>query len=229
MKKITKLLSVILVATLLATAFAFTTSAASLGDVNKDGKVAISDAKLVLQSVAKMKTLSAEQEKIADINGDGKIDLVDAKWILQIVVGLRNADGTEKKTPIKWDYKNNKAYFTASTGEVIDFVINDSLDNSTLVSIEENNGRIVATYDNGSKDTRFRCDKCGKYTCDGSCKTYEDMYKCSYCGRTDCNRSTSWDFTCEFCGQFVKANTCHHCAGETALDKARREEWNKTH
>ena len=218
MKKITKLLSVVLVATLLATAFAFTTSAASLGDVNKDGKVAISDAKLVLQSVAKMKTLSAEQEKIADINGDGKIDLVDAKWILQIVVGLRNADGTEKKTPIKWDYKNNKAYFTASTGEVVEFLINRTLDGSTLTNIVENEDctEVIAYYEGGDGScapyaSAYKCRNCGKYTCDGSCTPNV----CPVCGRGDCGRSSSWDYTCPFCGQFVKADTCHHCKGLT--------------
>ena len=231
MKKLTKLLSVVLVATLLATAFTFTTSAASLGDVNGDGRVTVTDAKLILRSIAKTKTLSEAQNKAADVNGDGNVTTVDAKWVLQIVAGSRNEDGTENKVQnqISWDYENNRAYFTASTGEVVEFPINCTLDNLTLVSVEENNDRIVATYDNGSKDTRFRCDKCGKYTCDGSCMTYDDFAMCSYCGRTDCGRSTSWDYTCEFCGQFVKANTCHHCAGETALDKARREEWNKTH
>ena len=238
MKKITKLLSVVLVATLLATAFTFTTSAASLGDVNGDGRVTVTDAKLILRSIAKTKTLSEAQNKAADVNGDGNVTTVDAKWVLQIVAGSRNEDGTENKVQnqISWDYENNRAYFTASTGEVVEFPINSSLDGSTLTNIVENEDctEVIAYYEGGDGscapyEIAYKCSKCGKYTCDGSDKTYEDMYKCSYCGRTDCNRSTSWDFTCEFCGQFVKANTCHHCAGETALDKARREEWNKTH
>ena len=61
---------------------------ATLGDVNRDGKVDAVDARWVLQAAAGMRTL--ENATAADANGDGKIDAVDARWILQAAAGMRN-------------------------------------------------------------------------------------------------------------------------------------------
>lgn len=60
---------------------------ATLGDVNRDGKVDAVDARWVLQAAAGMRTL--ENATAADVNGDGKIDAVDARWILQAAAGMR--------------------------------------------------------------------------------------------------------------------------------------------
>lgn len=54
------------------------------GDVNLDGKVTLTDAKLIMQYCNKAKKLSAVQKKNADVNGDGKINLVDAKLVMKI-------------------------------------------------------------------------------------------------------------------------------------------------
>ena len=59
-----------------------------LGDVNGDGKIAATDARLILQFVAGLKT---EKDLIianADVNKDGKIAATDARMILQMVAGL---------------------------------------------------------------------------------------------------------------------------------------------
>ena len=61
---------------------------ATLGDVNRDGKIDAVDARWVLQAAAGMRTL--ENATAADANGDGKIDAVDARWILQAAAGMRN-------------------------------------------------------------------------------------------------------------------------------------------
>lgn len=58
------------------------------GDVTGDGKIAATDARMILQSVAALKTLSNKQSALADINKDGVITAVDARYILQIVAGL---------------------------------------------------------------------------------------------------------------------------------------------
>lgn len=53
-------------------------------------KYTISDAKYILQHVAKLVTIDEEEKVLADLNNDGDITIVDAKWVLQIIVGLRD-------------------------------------------------------------------------------------------------------------------------------------------
>lgn len=72
-----------------------------VGDTNRDGKVSIIDAKWVLQNVADMRELKADQVESADINKDGKISVVDAKWILQIIAQIRDSQGTLLVTTTK--------------------------------------------------------------------------------------------------------------------------------
>ena len=60
-----------------------------LGDVNGDGNITAVDARLVLQSVAGLKELTAKEQEAADVNGDGNVSAVDARAILQVVAGLR--------------------------------------------------------------------------------------------------------------------------------------------
>ena len=58
------------------------------GDVNGDGQVDTTDARLVLQAaIGKVKL--DKQQTAADINGDGKIDTSDAREILQKAVGKK--------------------------------------------------------------------------------------------------------------------------------------------
>lgn len=58
-----------------------------IGDVNQDGKVNLTDAKLVMQHYNGAKTLNSQQKKNADVNGDGKVNLTDAKLIMQYYNG----------------------------------------------------------------------------------------------------------------------------------------------
>ena len=59
----------------------------NIGDVNQDGKVNLTDAKLVMQHYNGVKTLNSQQKKNADVNGDGKVNLTDAKLIMQYYNG----------------------------------------------------------------------------------------------------------------------------------------------
>lgn len=56
------------------------------GDVDSDGKVTVSDASLILQSLVGTATLDAPAQKAADVNGINGVDSMDASWILQKVV-----------------------------------------------------------------------------------------------------------------------------------------------
>ena len=60
-----------------------------LGDVTGDGKIAATDARMILQYVAGIKTLSNKQIALADVNKDGKIAATDARYVLQMVAGLK--------------------------------------------------------------------------------------------------------------------------------------------
>lgn len=57
------------------------------GDVNQDGKVNLTDAKLVMQHYNGVKTLDSRQKENADVNGDGKVNLTDAKLIMKYYNG----------------------------------------------------------------------------------------------------------------------------------------------
>lgn len=61
------------------------------GDVNGDGKVSITDARLLLQAAVGKTIFNAEQVSVGDFNGDGQISTTDARWALQIAVGKRAA------------------------------------------------------------------------------------------------------------------------------------------
>ncbi len=59
------------------------------GDANGDGSITAVDARLVLQHVAGVKSLSSSQAAIVDMNGDNSVTAVDARIILQKVAGLK--------------------------------------------------------------------------------------------------------------------------------------------
>ena len=58
------------------------------GDVNGDGKVDTTDAKLIMQFDLGIIDESALNLSVADVNGDGKIDTTDAKLIMQLDLGI---------------------------------------------------------------------------------------------------------------------------------------------
>lgn len=58
------------------------------GDVNSDGKITASDARLALRISAGLHTPDAEQKLAADVNGDSKITASDARKILRVAAGL---------------------------------------------------------------------------------------------------------------------------------------------
>lgn len=62
-------------------------STAILGDVNGDGVVNTTDARLILQHAVGKLTLGEASQKPADVNGDGRIDTTDARLVLQKSVG----------------------------------------------------------------------------------------------------------------------------------------------
>lgn len=60
----------------------------TLGDVNLDGKVNTSDARLALRGAATLETLTDQQVLAADVNKNGKVDTSDARKILRVAAKL---------------------------------------------------------------------------------------------------------------------------------------------
>lgn len=58
------------------------------GDVNADGSVTATDARLVLRASAKLEELTEAQQSSADVNSDGNITSADARTILRISAKL---------------------------------------------------------------------------------------------------------------------------------------------
>lgn len=59
------------------------------GDVDQDGSVTATDARLILQATSGNHELTPGQLKAADVNGDGIVTAIDARWILQVTTGDR--------------------------------------------------------------------------------------------------------------------------------------------
>ncbi len=58
------------------------------GDVNTDGKISLSDARMVLRSVAQIEVLPPEKMSVADYDGDGVLTFNDARQILLASIDL---------------------------------------------------------------------------------------------------------------------------------------------
>ena len=58
------------------------------GDINNDGKISASDARLVLRAAAKLENFNSSQTDIADVNGDNKITASDARKILRVAAKI---------------------------------------------------------------------------------------------------------------------------------------------
>lgn len=56
----------------------------TIGDINKDGKITASDARLALRAAAKLEHFNEEQTAAADVNADNKITASDARKILRV-------------------------------------------------------------------------------------------------------------------------------------------------
>lgn len=71
------------------------------GDVNEDGYVKATDARMILQVVAGlMKDTDLENKDNGDLNGDNQLKASDARMILQMVAGLENTPSDSTKAQI---------------------------------------------------------------------------------------------------------------------------------
>lgn len=79
------------------------TESTLMGDVNGDGKITGTDARLALRAAARLENLSESEMARADLNGDGKITSDEARSILLAGARLKELP-TGKNTSEKGDY-----------------------------------------------------------------------------------------------------------------------------
>ncbi len=97
-----KVLSIVLSLVIIALSLSCVAIAAVTmpGDVNEDGYVKATDARMILQVVAGLKDESFLKNKDnAELIADGEIKATDARMILQMVAGLENAPSTPADSP----------------------------------------------------------------------------------------------------------------------------------
>lgn len=59
-----------------------------LGDIDNDGRISASDARLLLRYTAKLENLDSETLKYSDVNSDGRISAADARLLLRVSAKL---------------------------------------------------------------------------------------------------------------------------------------------
>ncbi len=78
-------------------------SAAYYGDVDGNGKITASDARVILRASAKIDSLDVDKVPVADVNGDNKITAADARKVLRMSARLEDlveipSGGTDSPT-----------------------------------------------------------------------------------------------------------------------------------
>lgn len=83
----------------LALSLLFTVNAAAavyaLGDVNGDGKITSSDARIALRCAAKLERLSEARTKAADVDRSGKVNSTDARMLLRAAAKIETIEAGE--------------------------------------------------------------------------------------------------------------------------------------
>ena len=165
MKKLTKVIS----AVSLAAALTVGASAATLGDVNKDGAINSADALGVLQYSVGIENKSFDREN-ADVNGDGTINSSDALKILKVSVGLETIDKSKKEVVEYYNNALKKTYAQAKRAKVTTDDSGAYSINGKVSEIKSNPASVEAEFVNGKDKDGFAVSLYGPET-----KLTEDM------------------------------------------------------
>ncbi len=87
----------------ISSAFILTASALIMGDINNDGQVQASDARLALRASVGLENLTADQKKAADVDSTVGVTAADARLILRASVGL------EELKPKEYTFNGHKS------------------------------------------------------------------------------------------------------------------------
>lgn len=104
MKTMKKPVAILITVLILVTSMmsCLTASAALVGDVNHDGNVTASDARIVLRAVAKLEWMNEEDYYIADANHDRNVTASDARIILRVAAKLEAPESISEDASYDW-------------------------------------------------------------------------------------------------------------------------------
>ena len=122
--------------------------AASVGDLNGDGKITAADARLALRAAVGLDQLSGEKKTLADVNQDGKVTAADARKILRITVGLEK---TDSGIPVSEDESLSFADLSAT------YVFSSGAGAWGTVLYLQENGTFYGDYHDSNLDTVYYC------------------------------------------------------------------------
>ena len=133
MKTSKRILSLILCCIMVTSLIPMTVSAGVTniyyGDLNENGRVEASDARLVLQKAASLITLTDRQMALADVNQDGRVTAMDARATLRIAARIEapvvfETTGTEDDTV---DYLGIYSEFLKNQGKTVYYTPDESM------------------------------------------------------------------------------------------------------
>ena len=153
----------------LAAAMTVGASAATLGDVNKDGAINSADALGVLQYSVGIENKGFDRES-ADVNGDGTINSSDALRILKVSVGLETIDKSKKEVVEYYNNALKKTYAQAKRAKVTTDDSGIYSINGKVSEIKSNPASVEAEFVNGKDKDGFAVSLYGPET-----KLTEDM------------------------------------------------------
>lgn len=100
--KTKKLIIIVAILSVLFAVLSVSAAAYSLGDVDNDNNVTVSDARFALRAAVKLDTLTGDALKAADVDGKDGVSVEDARLILRVAVKLQEfpAAPTTPSTPV---------------------------------------------------------------------------------------------------------------------------------
>lgn len=168
MKKTIKILSIVL---LISTLLAFPTSASQKGDIDGDGKITASDARIILRySVGLEYNLN---RSVCDLDSDGKITASDARSVLRISVGL-SYDGRETEYDILTS--GTAAVSITLEGQTIKMTFCPEAVSLSMNAEEESMGIGLLLFDEEAYIIADRHDKDDKIALKTTCTEIDTMF-----------------------------------------------------
>lgn len=137
----------------------------SLGDINGDGKISVTDACLAFRIATNIDIATSEQEYSGDIDGNGEVTVSDARKILRIAVGIDLVPEVVNKkfTEIEFsvfektcaDLSAIEDKYLNYNGEVEDELIEGLLNEVLLYAEEQKNIGNIISYELGTDSVRI--------------------------------------------------------------------------
>ncbi|MBQ7961827.1 MAG: dockerin type I repeat-containing protein [Clostridia bacterium] len=174
MKTSKRILSLILCCIMIVSLLPMTVSAdvthIYYGDLNENGRVEASDARLVLQKAASLITLTDRQMALADVNQDGRVSAMDARTVLRTAARIEapvvfETNGTEDETvdyiALYTDFLrkqgksvSSNAEYGGKTGSVRNYKFSDAV--ICNINADNNYPELVVCYSGTDLYTLYR-------------------------------------------------------------------------